>query len=103
VKGVMLPMGYATVIDFRNVVQNKLYVDKNAVDESIDDLAAPADVRSSPLPSARTLLLIARLSRSRAGHLEGGRHDQVVTSAPFVIRNANPTRRFRGSTGSICE
>jgi len=46
VKGVMLPMGYTTVIDFRNVVQNKLYVDKNAVDESIDDLAAPADVRS---------------------------------------------------------
>ena len=56
VKGVMLPMGYATVIDFRNVVQNKLYVDKNAVDESIDDLAAPADVRSSPLPSPRTLV-----------------------------------------------
>ena len=46
VKGVMLPMGYSTVIDFRNVVQNKLYVDKNAVDEPIDDLAAPADVRS---------------------------------------------------------
>jgi hypothetical protein len=47
VKGVLLPMGYNTVIDFRNVVQNKLYVDKNAVDESIDDLSAPADVRSS--------------------------------------------------------
>jgi glyoxylase-like metal-dependent hydrolase (beta-lactamase superfamily II) len=56
VKGVMLPMGYATSIDFRSVVQNKLYVDKNAVDESIDDLAAPADVRSSPIPSARTLV-----------------------------------------------
>jgi len=55
VKGVMLPMGYATVSDFRNVVQNKLYVDKNAVDESIDDLAAPADVRSSPIPAPRTL------------------------------------------------
>jgi len=47
VKGVMLPMGYNTVIDFRGVVQNKLYVDKNAVDEPIDELAAPADVRSA--------------------------------------------------------
>jgi glyoxylase-like metal-dependent hydrolase (beta-lactamase superfamily II) len=43
VKGVMLPMGYNTVIDFRGVVQNKLYVDKNAVDEPIDDLSAPAN------------------------------------------------------------
>jgi glyoxylase-like metal-dependent hydrolase (beta-lactamase superfamily II) len=50
VKGVMLPMGYNTVIDFRGVVQNKLYVDKNAVDEPIDDLSAPADVRSAPAP-----------------------------------------------------
>ena len=46
----MLPMGYKTVIDFRNVVQNKIYVDKNAVDEPIDDLSAPADVRSAPAP-----------------------------------------------------
>src|SRR6185369_5478497 len=52
VKGVMLPMGYNTVIDFRGVVQNKLYVDKNAVDEPIDDLAAPADVRSAEPPTA---------------------------------------------------
>jgi glyoxylase-like metal-dependent hydrolase (beta-lactamase superfamily II) len=57
VKGVMLPMGFNTVIDFRNVVQNKLYVDKYAVDESIDDLSAPANVRSAtalpaPAPAA---------------------------------------------------
>ena len=50
VKGVMLPMGYSTVIDFRSVVQNKLYVDKNAVDEPVDDLSAPAEVRSAPAP-----------------------------------------------------
>jgi glyoxylase-like metal-dependent hydrolase (beta-lactamase superfamily II) len=57
VKGVMLPMGYNTVSDFRNVVQNKLYVDKNAVDEAIDDLSAPADVRSAapPRPAAATV------------------------------------------------
>jgi len=59
VKGVMLPMGYNTLIDFRNVVQSKLYVDKNAVDESIDDLSAPADVRSSPPPGPRTFAVEA--------------------------------------------
>src|SRR5687767_5012353 len=51
VKGVMLPTGYNTVSDFRNVVQNKLYVDKNAVDEPIDDLSAPADVRAAVPPA----------------------------------------------------
>ena len=53
VKGVLLPMGYNTVIDFRNVVQNKLYVDKYGVDEAIDDLSAPADVRAAAPPAPR--------------------------------------------------
>jgi hypothetical protein len=52
VKGVLLPMGYNTTMNFRNVIQNKIYVDKNAVDEPIDDLTAPADVRSAPAPAA---------------------------------------------------
>jgi glyoxylase-like metal-dependent hydrolase (beta-lactamase superfamily II) len=47
-KGVLLPTGLATTIDFRNVVQNKLYVDRNIVDAPIDDLSAPASVRSAP-------------------------------------------------------
>jgi glyoxylase-like metal-dependent hydrolase (beta-lactamase superfamily II) len=46
-KGVQLPTGFATTIDFRNVVQNKLYVDRNIVDGPIDDLTAPASVRSA--------------------------------------------------------
>jgi len=51
VKGVMLPTGYNTVIDFREVVQNKLYVDRNSVDDPIEDLAAPAAIRSAaPTP-----------------------------------------------------
>jgi glyoxylase-like metal-dependent hydrolase (beta-lactamase superfamily II) len=52
VKGVMLPNGFNTVIDFRNISQNKLYVDANTVDGQIPDLAAPADVRSAGLPAA---------------------------------------------------
>jgi hypothetical protein len=31
-KGIQLPTGFATTIDFRNVVQSKLYVDRNIVD-----------------------------------------------------------------------
>jgi glyoxylase-like metal-dependent hydrolase (beta-lactamase superfamily II) len=50
VKGVMLPSGFNTMIDFRNVSQNKLYVDSNSVDVEIPNLAAPAEVRSAPAP-----------------------------------------------------
>ena len=46
-KGIQLPTGFATSIDFRNVVQSKLYVDRNIVDGTIDDLSAPASVRSA--------------------------------------------------------
>src|SRR4029077_8148458 len=49
-KGVQLPTGFATTIDFRNVVQSKLYVDRNIVDGPIDDLSAPASVRA-PRPA----------------------------------------------------
>ena len=49
-KGVQLPTGFATTIDFRNIVQSKLYVDRNIVDAAIDDLSAPPSVRSAPAP-----------------------------------------------------
>jgi glyoxylase-like metal-dependent hydrolase (beta-lactamase superfamily II) len=47
VGGVRMPMGLNTTIDFRNIVQWKLHVDRHAVDVPIDDLAAPAAVRSA--------------------------------------------------------
>jgi glyoxylase-like metal-dependent hydrolase (beta-lactamase superfamily II) len=50
VKGIQLPTGIATTIDFRNVVQSKLYVDRNIVDGPIDDLSAPASVRAAKPP-----------------------------------------------------
>jgi Metallo-beta-lactamase superfamily len=55
VKGVMLPNGFNTTIDFRNISQNKLYVDANTVDGGIPDLAAPAAVRAAPTPAAAAL------------------------------------------------
>ena len=48
VKGVQLPTAFATSIDWRNVVHMKLDLDRNIVDEPIDDLSAPASVRSAP-------------------------------------------------------
>jgi Metallo-beta-lactamase superfamily len=50
-KSIRLPMGYNTTMDFRNVTATKIYVDKYAVDESIEDLAAPPDVRSALAPA----------------------------------------------------
>jgi glyoxylase-like metal-dependent hydrolase (beta-lactamase superfamily II) len=49
-KGIRLPTGIATTIDFRNVVQSKLYVDRNIVDAAIGDLSAPASVRAPATP-----------------------------------------------------
>jgi hypothetical protein len=48
--GLVLPSGYNTISDFRNVVQQKIYVDKYVVNGTIPDLAAPADVRSAAAP-----------------------------------------------------
>jgi glyoxylase-like metal-dependent hydrolase (beta-lactamase superfamily II) len=52
VNGIQLPTGIVTTIDFRNVVQSKLYVDRNIVDGPIDDLSAPASVREARPPQA---------------------------------------------------
>lgn len=46
--GVRLPMGYTTKLDWRGVEFLKLYVDGYFVDTPIDDLAAPASVRTPP-------------------------------------------------------
>jgi glyoxylase-like metal-dependent hydrolase (beta-lactamase superfamily II) len=50
VAGLLLPMSYNTVSDFRDTVMLRLHVDRYAVDGTIDDLAAPAAVRAAPAP-----------------------------------------------------
>ncbi len=50
-KGVMLPIGYNTTMDWRNVVQSKLYVDKNSVDAPAENMAAPEAVKSTSVPN----------------------------------------------------
>lgn len=48
--GVLMPLGYDTRLDWRNVDYFKMYVDGYTVNTKIADLAAPADVKASPPP-----------------------------------------------------
>jgi len=50
VSGLLLPLGYDTRIDWRNIDYFKLYVDHYLIDEKIADLAAPAAVRDASEP-----------------------------------------------------
>jgi hypothetical protein len=51
VSGVLLPLSYQTVTDWRNIDYFDVHVDGYEVDGSIPDLAAPAAVRSAPEPT----------------------------------------------------
>jgi glyoxylase-like metal-dependent hydrolase (beta-lactamase superfamily II) len=53
--GLMLPLGYRTLIDWRNVEYFKIYVDNYTVDGQIPDLAAPQAVRSAPEPQPQEI------------------------------------------------
>lgn len=46
--GVLLPLGYTTRLDWRNIEYFKLYVDDYTVDSRIADLAAPAAIAALP-------------------------------------------------------
>lgn len=50
-KGIQVPFGYTSVIDWRDVVSLRFYVDRVLIDEPVDDLSAPAAVRG-PAPAA---------------------------------------------------
>jgi glyoxylase-like metal-dependent hydrolase (beta-lactamase superfamily II) len=51
VGGLRLPTGFTT-IDFRNIVQSKLYVDRQAIDAPLTSPALPDTVRRAPAPVA---------------------------------------------------
>jgi glyoxylase-like metal-dependent hydrolase (beta-lactamase superfamily II) len=50
--GLLLPLGYLTRQDWRNIDYLKIHVDAYAVDGKIADLSAPAAVRAAPEPAA---------------------------------------------------
>jgi hypothetical protein len=83
--GVQLPTAMATTIDFRNVVQSKLYVTRNIVDGRIDDLSAPSSVRA------------ARRGKCDAAAHEGGR-PRVVPERQYVLRIRRPLHHGRGQS-----
>jgi glyoxylase-like metal-dependent hydrolase (beta-lactamase superfamily II) len=79
INGVMMPAGFKTVIDFRNVVQSQIYVIRNSVDEPIDDLAAPPAVRSSALPVPPPLVVEATPVGKGVWLLHGGlSHNSIL-------------------------
>ena len=88
-KGIQLPTGFATTIDFRNVVQSKLYVDRNIVDAPIDDLSAPASVRS-----ARPRRVHPGGQREPAA--DQGRRPCLVHERQHVLRIRRPPHDGRG-------
>jgi glyoxylase-like metal-dependent hydrolase (beta-lactamase superfamily II) len=50
VGGVLVPMSFNTVSDFKNNVQLRLHVDRYVLDGDVGDLAAPTAARSAPEP-----------------------------------------------------
>jgi len=65
VEGLLLPLGYQTRLDWRNVDFFKLYVDAYEVDTQIADLAAPADVRSAPEPPSYAVQTVTSVPVAR--------------------------------------
>jgi hypothetical protein len=50
--GILLPMGYNTKMDFRDIVYFRMIVDGYKVDEVVEDLKAPADVAAAFEPTS---------------------------------------------------
>ena len=48
--GLLMPLGYDTRLDWRNIDYFRMFVDAYQVNTQIDDLAAPAEVRAAPVP-----------------------------------------------------
>jgi hypothetical protein len=57
--GILMPSGYNTVSDFRNVVQQKLYVDRTYIDDASIEApaAAPEAVRAAAVPGPPTVIV----------------------------------------------
>ena len=50
IAGLLLPMSFNTVSDFRDTVMLRLHVDRYDLDRAIEDLAAPAAIRAAAAP-----------------------------------------------------
>jgi glyoxylase-like metal-dependent hydrolase (beta-lactamase superfamily II) len=75
--GVLLPLGYTTTIDWRNLTLQTLMVDRNSIDVDLDDMAAPASVRSAPAPTQLPAPKASLLAKG-IWFITGGSHNSVV-------------------------
>jgi hypothetical protein len=62
-KGLQVPFGYTSVIDWRNTMVSRFYVDRVRVDEPFDDLAAPAEVRAAQPPAAAPQIGVQEIAK----------------------------------------
>jgi glyoxylase-like metal-dependent hydrolase (beta-lactamase superfamily II) len=65
ISGLLMPLGYQTRLDFRNVDFFKLYVDAYEVDTMIADLAAPPAVRAAPEPPSYAIQPLTSVAVAR--------------------------------------
>lgn len=76
--GVMMPSGFKTTIDFRNVVQKQIYVTRNVVDGPIADLAASAAVKAEPAPVRKLPAVIVTKVAPGVWLLSGSTHNSIL-------------------------
>lgn len=70
--GVLLPLGYKTTLDWRNIDYFKIYVDTYEIDGKIADLAAAEAIHSAPEPVYAAPEVKATPVAPRIWHLTGG-------------------------------
>ncbi len=75
--GMMFPMAYTTKIDWRNNILQSMMVDRNAVDVQVDNMTAPAEVRSAPAPTPKPNPKATMLAKG-IWFITGGSHNSLV-------------------------
>jgi len=70
--GIMLPMGYSTKMDFRDIVYFKIYVDGYRVNKSIENLKAPENILKAEIPVEKVTNIEVELVGKGVWRLTGG-------------------------------
>jgi len=86
---VQLPMGYTTMMDFRNIAQESLYIDRNMVNGPIEDMQMPAANQAAGQAGGRAGGAAAPGGGGRAGGPGGGAPQTPVQLADGVWRLGN--------------
>jgi glyoxylase-like metal-dependent hydrolase (beta-lactamase superfamily II) len=85
VSGLRLPTGFNTTIDFRNVVQSKLYVDRQAVNAPLTPLALPDAFRKEPPPVTQAPVIEATELAKGIWYLRGQGNSTLFEFADHLV------------------